>query len=200
MAARVKTLALSLLALALLLLMARRIFALRSELGELADRHERNVAALTSELTAARLGDSLSMAAAAALELRARGAERAVEGLRAQLQALRIRARDARSVTTVETVVRDTVWFPAIEEGHDTVAADTCRLYEDRWVTMELCGPRGGPASVSYSVRDSVTTVIHVAYRRRFLWWRWRPEYRATVVSHNARSTITAAAPVVIAD
>lgn len=178
-----------------------KVFSLRAEINELEDRHERNLSALTSELETARLDDSLSMASAAALELRAREAERAVEGLRSQLQALRIRARDARSVTAVETVTRDTVWFPVMGEACDTVAAgDTCRRYEDEWLTMELCGGPGGAASVSYAVRDSVTAVVHVRYRRRFLWWRWRLEYRATVVSHNARSTVTAASAVVIGE
>lgn len=201
MAGGVKTAAAALLLLALVLALSARVAALRSELGELEGRHERNLSALTSELEASRLHDSLSVVSAAALELRAREAERAAEGLREQLEALRIRARDARSVTAVETVTRDTVWFPVMGEARDTVAAgDTCRRYEDEWLTMELCGGPGGAASVSYAVRDSVTAVVHVRYRRRFLWWRWRPEYRATVVSHNARSTVTAASAVVIGE
>lgn len=202
MAGGIKAAAAALLLLALVLALSARVVALRSELGDLRGRHARNLSALTSELEAARLHDSLSVASAAALELRAREAERSVEGLRAQLRALRVRARDARSVTTVETVVRDTVWLPVMEgAAADTAgAADTCRRYEDAWLTLELCGAPGGAASVSYAVRDSVTAVVHVRYRRRFLWWRWRPEYRATVVSHNARSTVTAASAVVIGE
>lgn len=201
MAGGIKSAAAALLLLALVLALSARVVALRSELGDLRGRHGRNLSALTSELEAARLHDSLSVASAAALELRAREAERSVEGLRAQLRALRVRARDARSVTTVETVVRDTVWLPMVEGAADTAgAADTCRRYEDAWLTLELCGAPGGAASVSYAVRDSVTAVVHVRYRRRFLWWRWRPEYRATVVSHNARSTVTAASAVVIGE
>lgn len=201
MAGGIKAAAAALLLLALVLALSARVVALRSELGDLRGRHARNLSALTSELEAARLHDSLSVASAAALELRAREAERSVEGLRAQLRALRVRARDARSVTTVETVVRDTVWLPTVGEAADTAgAADTCRRYEDAWLTLELCGAPGGAASVSYAVRDSVTAVVHVRYRRRFLWWRWRPEYRATVVSHNARSTVTAASAVVIGE
>lgn len=198
MAGGIKTAAAALLLVALVLALSARVVALRSALGDLEDRHGRNLSALTSELETARLHDSLSVASAAALELRAREAERAAEGLRSQLQELRVRARDARSVTAVETVVRDTVWLPAMEDARG--AADTCRRYEDRWLTMELCGAPGGAASVSYAVRDSVTAVVHVRYRRRFLWWRWRPEYRATVVSHNARSTVTAASAVVIGE
>lgn len=201
MAGGIKSAAAALLLLALVLALSARVVALRSELGDLRDRHGRNLSALTSELEAARLHDSLSVASAAALELRAREAERSVEGLRAQLRALRVRARDARSVTTVETVVRDTVWLPMVGEAQGAAgAADTCRRYEDAWLTLELCGAPGGAASVSYAVRDSVTAVVHVRYRRRFLWWRWRPEYRATVVSHNARSTVTAASAVVIGE
>lgn len=197
----IKTAAAALLLLALVLALSARVVALRSELGDLEGRHARNLSALASELESARLHDSLSVASAAALELRAREAERAAEGLRSQLRALRVRARDARTVTAVETVVRDTVWLPMAEGARDTSgAADTCRRYEDAWLTMELCGGPDGAASVSYAVRDSVTAVVHVRYRRRFLWWRWRPEYRATVVSHNARSTVTAASAVVIGE
>ena len=69
--------------------------------------------------------------------------------------------------------------------------------YSDPWASVSLCRG-GGAASVSYSVRDSVSTVVHVRYRRRFLFLRWRPEFRATSVSHNPRASITNSTAVIV--
>lgn len=173
-----------------------RCASLRGELSELRDRHEANVSALTEEVRVTRLHDSLAVARAGALELRADEAERCAEGLRRQVSELRLRLKDVRSAVTVETVTRDTVYFPEIVEGG---IKDTCLTYSDNWATFRLCAD-GGAKVVEYSVRDSVTAYIHVHYRKRFLWWRWRPEYRATVVSGNPRATVTAMGAVVLTE
>lgn len=173
-----------------------RCVSLRVELSSLRDRHEANVAALTEEVRVTRLHDSLAVAQAGALELRAGEAERCAEGLRKQVAELRLRLKDVRSAVTVETVTRDTVYFPEIVKmGRE----DTCLTYSDNWATFRLCED-GSARAVEYAVRDSVTAYIHVHYRKRFLWWRWRPEYRATVVSGNPRATVTAMEAVVLTE
>lgn len=170
--------------------------SLRAELSALRDRHEANVSALAEEVRVTRLHDSLAVAQAGALELRAGEAERCAEGLRRQVAELRLRLKDVRSAVTVEAVTRDTVYFPEIvEQG----AEDTCLTYSDDWATFRLCSD-GASRMVEYSVRDSVTAYVHVHYRKRFLWWRWRPEYRATVVSGNPRATVTAMEAVVLTE
>lgn len=160
-------------------------------------RAERNAAAAAAAVERFKVADSLSAASAAALELTRKEAGRREAELMKSLSDMKIRARDARAVTTIATVVRDTVFFPAARPA-DGGAGDTCIRHVDKWLTLELCKAQGGAASVSYSVRDSVTAIVHVRYRRRFLWWRWRPEYRATVVSHNANSEINGVAAVVV--
>ena len=173
-----------------------RCASLRMELSETRDRHEANVSALTEEVRVTRLHDSLAVARAGVLELRAGEAERCAEGLRRQVSELRLRLKDVRSAVTVETVTRDTVYFPEIVGGG---IEDTCLTYSDRWATFRLCAD-GEARAVEYSVRDSVTAYVHVHYRKRFLWWRWRPEYRATVVSGNPRATVTALEAVVLTE
>ena len=99
----------------LLLLLAAALWGcwrLRGENAELRRRHEGNIAALTSELEAARFRDSLSQASARALELKASEAERLCGRLSEQLYDMGVRMRDVRSATATEVVVRDTVYFP----------------------------------------------------------------------------------------
>ena len=45
-----------------------------------------------------------------------------------------------------------------------------------------------------------MTTVVHVRYRRRFLFFRWKPEYRATSVCANPHAHIRSAAAVVVTE
>lgn len=172
----------------------------RAELSSVKERHEGNILALTAELERTRLHDSLSTASAAAMELRAGEAERVLAGLRRHVGDLGVRMRDVQSATTTETVTRDTVWLtlPTIGEEGAATAGDTCADYTDGWLTASLCVGGGGSASLAYAVRDSVATVVHVRYRRRFLWFRWRPEYRATVTSFNPRTEVVAAEAVVV--
>ncbi len=44
-----------------------------------------------------------------------------------------------RPAVTVETVTRDTVYFPEIAEGG---IEDTCLTYSDNWATFRLCAGR----------------------------------------------------------
>lgn len=178
-------------------LLGIRVAELSAEVSAANARAERNAAAAAAAVERFTVADSLSAASAAALELTRKEARRREAELLQDLSALKIRARDARAAATIATVLRDTVYLPAPAGGVESVA-DTCRRHADKWLTLEFCGKPGGAASVSYAVRDSVTAVVHVRYRRRFLWWRWRPEYRATVVSHNPSARINGVAAVVV--
>lgn len=191
-----KRLLMAIAAIAAIAFLLWRCVSLRVELSEMRDRHEANVTALTEEVRVTKLHDSLAVARAGVLELRADEAERCAAGLRRQVSELRLRLKDVRSAVSVETVTRDTVYFPEIV---DAAAKDTCLTYSDDWATFRLCAD-GGARVVEYAVRDSVTAYIHVHYRKRFLWWRWRPEYRATVVSGNPRATVTAMEAVVLTE
>lgn len=181
-------------AVAVILLLAWRCASLRAELSDEGRRHEANVAAAEGEIRRLRLKDSISCAVIGAMELRADEAGRLVKGLQERCKELGARVRDVRAAAAVETVITDTVYFPEAEG----LAGDTCLEYSDEWAALTLCGLGGASPSVSYSVRDSVETIVYVSYRRRFLWWRWRPEYRAAVMSKNPNTTVTAMEAVVI--
>lgn len=189
-----KRLIMEIAAIAVILLLAWRCAALRGELADEGRRHEANVAAAEGEIRRLRLKDSISCAVIGALELKADEAGRLVKGLRARCEELGARVRDVRAAAAVETVITDTVYFP--EAGG--LAGDTCVEYSDAWAALTLCGLDSGAPSVSYSVRDSVSTIVYVSYRRRFLWWRWKPEYRAAVMSKNPNTAVTAMEAVVV--
>lgn len=184
----------------LVVLLTYLLFKSRAEITDVKERHEGNMLALTAELEKTRLHDSLSTASAAALELRAGEAERVLSDLRRHVKDLGVRMRDVQSATTAETVTRDTVWLTLPAAGGDggAATADTCADYSDGWLTASLCLGADSSAALVYAVRDSVATIVHVRYRKRFLWFRWRPEYRATVTSFNPRTEVISAEAVVI--
>lgn len=187
---------------ALLLLSLVAIFRLIKSNNSLRHRHENNVRALSEEVTAAKFRDSLSQASVRSLELKAREAERLCASLSSQLEEQKIRMKDVKSASAVQTVTSDTV---LLESPAPMVAvpswpsSDTCLHYSDRWASLDIC-PSDGALSVAYSIRDSVSTVVHVHYAKKFLWFRWRPEFRATSFSANPNTTIFDAAAVVISE
>lgn len=191
----IKFFILAFIALAAVAYLSYQVVALKMELSELEDRHEGNIKALTEKAETYRLHDSIAVAQAAALELRAAEAGRTIEGLRGRVKELGARLKDVRSVTIMETVTRDTVFLPYETGGR----GDTCLAYSDGWVDISVCD-NGSGAGLTYSMRDSVTSYVHVSYGRRFLWWRWKPRYEVTITSNNPRTEITTASAIVISE
>lgn len=148
------------------------------------DRQAQNVRTLTTEARILTFRDSLRAAQVTALVLR----NGELEELRAKdaklIRDLHIRQKDVRTISNLETVIRDTVFLHVEQDGD----RDTSMLtFSDRWADLAFCPV---DSSVTYCFRDSVTVVQHVAYQRRFLWWRWKPKHTFTVVSHNPRCTL----------
>lgn len=174
---------------------------------ELKDRHERNIAALYSDIETWKYKDSVSAARYNALELKASEAERLCSDLRAQCERLGVRVKDVRSYNTNGVTYYDTIFLPApVRPSSDSVRIpplDTCLSYSDRWGGVSVClGGKGGlnGFSVSYAVHDTITSVIHVSYRKKFLWWKWKPEFKATSTCSNPHAVITDGAAVVVTD
>lgn len=185
-----------LVALAVIALLTWRLISLRVEMSELKERHEGNIRALTEKAETYRLHDSISVATAAALELKATEASRTIEGLKSKVKELGIRLRDVQSISTIETVTHDTIY---LSETMTKCRDDTCLTYTDGWLNMTLCNNDNG-ARLSYIIRDSLTSYVHVKYQRKFLWWRWRPQYQVTVTSHNPRTEVKTASAIVITE
>lgn len=171
---------------------------------ELKDRHERNIAALYSDIETWKFKDSVSAARCNALELKASEAERLCSDLRAQCERLGVRVKDVRSFASNGVTYRDTVFISVPARPSDSARIsplDTCLSYSDRWGGVSVClGEKGGGFSVSYSVHDTITSVVHVSYRKKFLWWRWKPEYKATSTCSNPHAVMVNASAVVVTE
>lgn len=69
-----------------------------------------------------------------------------------------------------------------------TPVNDSTLRYADKWVSFEYMTRN---QSLSYAVRDSLTTLVTRQYKHRFLWWRWGTKgYDLYVVSHNPKCKV----------
>ena len=80
-----------------------------------------------------------------------------------------------------------------------TVVVDTVRLhrgcpsvyeYSDRWARFHL-SMQPPDTVLTYSVRDSVITLVYREYKHRFLWWRWGTKgYQVKIINFNPHARI----------
>lgn len=110
----------------------------------------------------------------------------------AQIKNLRVRLRDAESVTQMDVRTEYAVRLDTVRVMiHDT--ARPALAYSDKWLTARLVGD-----SLAVTTRDSLTVLLH-SRRRRFLFWTWRRySGAATVVCKNPHSEILGVETVVI--
>lgn len=66
--------------------------------------------------------------------------------------------------------------------------SDSVLRYADKWCNFAY---RVRQKTLSYNVRDSLSTIISRQYRHRFLWLRWGTKgYQVHIVSHNPNAII----------
>ncbi len=79
-----------------------------------------------------------------------------------------------------------------------TRSADTIQLkppnafgrydYKDQWAEFHISIP---DSLMTYSIRDSITTLIYREYKHKFLWWKWGTKgYKVKVINFNPHSTV----------
>lgn len=79
-----------------------------------------------------------------------------------------------------------------------TRTADTIQLkppnafgrydYKDQWAEFHISIP---DSLMTYSIRDSITTLIYREYKHKFLWWKWGTKgYKVKVINFNPHSTV----------
>lgn len=149
--------------------------------GELSDevkRQTNNVKSLNDEICYYQFRDSAQCAEITALRLTKNELLQLRNNDATTIKQLGIKTKDVETIIKTETIVRDTVIF---------VLRDSCLSYQDRWASIEACLNTG---EMSYQYSDSVLTCVYVKYNKRFLWWRWRPEYRTVVVNFNPHATV----------
>ena len=177
--------------------MVVRSCSLSSQLRDEKEMHLQNLTALTSEVRRLKYSDSVSAAQVSALTLRANDAERLCSQLRQDLKIMGIRMKDVANATEVIMVNSDTVFIPLVDSirvGHRLCYANT-----DDWVNFNV-SLLPDTMALAYTIRDTVETIVHVQYQKRFLWWRWKPQYKTTVVSRCPSSEVTGVTSVVIDD
>lgn len=177
--------------------MVMRSCSLSSQLRDEKEMHLQNLTALTSEVRRLKYSDSVSAAQVSALTLRANDAERLCTQLRQDLKIMGIRMKDVANATEVITVNSDTVFIPLVDSIR--VGHRLCYDYTDDWVNFNV-SLLPDTMALAYTIRDTVETIVHVQYQKRFLWWRWKPQYKTTVVSRCPSSEVTGMTSVVIDD
>ena len=177
--------------------MVVRSCSLSSKLRDEKEMHLQNLTALTSEVRRLKYSDSVSAAQVSALTLRANDAERLCSQLRQDLKIMGIRMKDVANATEVITVNSDTVFIPLVDSIR--VGHRLCYDYTDDWVNFNV-SLLPDTLELAYTIRDTVETIVHVQYQKRFLWWRWKPQYKTTVVSRCPSSEVTGVTSVVIDD
>ena len=177
--------------------MVMRSCSLSSQLRDEKEMHLQNLTTLTSEVRRLKYSDSVSAAQVSALTLRANDAERLCSQLRQDLKIMGIRMKDVANATEVITVNSDTVFIPLVDSVR--VGHRLCYSYTDDWVNFNV-SLLPDTMALAYTIRDTVETIVHVQYQKRFLWWRWKPQYKTTVVSRCPSSEVTGVTSVVIDD
>lgn len=66
--------------------------------------------------------------------------------------------------------------------------SDSVLHYADRWCNFKY---QVKPKKLTYSVRDSLSTIVSHTYKHRFLWWRWGTKgYQVHIVNHNPNARV----------
>lgn len=172
-----------------------RSCSLSSKLRDEKEMHLQNLTTLTSEVRRLKYSDSVSAAQVSALTLRAIDAERLCSQLRKELKIMGIRMKDVANATEVITVNSDTVFVPLVDSIR--VGHRLCYDYTDDWVNFNVCILTDTMA-LTYTIRDTVQTIVHIQYQKRFLWWRWKPIFKTTCISKNKHTYIDCINTIVI--
>lgn len=172
-----------------------RSCSLSSKLRDEKEMHLQNLTTLTSEVRRLKYTDSVSAAQVSALTLRANDAERLCTKLRKDIKIMGIRMKDVANATEVITVNSDTVFIPLVDSVR--VGHRLCYDYTDDWVNFNVC-ILPDTMALEYTIRDTVETIVHVQYQKRFLWWRWKPIFKTTCISKNKHTYIDCINTIVI--
>ena len=146
--------------------MVARSCSLSSQLKDEKEMHLQNLTDLTSEVRRPKYSDSVSAAQVSALTLRASDAERLCSQLRQDLKIMGIRMKDVANATEVIMVNSDTVFIPLVDSVR--VGHRLCYAYTDDWVNFDVC-LLPDTLALAYTIRDTVETIVHIHYKKRFL-------------------------------
>lgn len=96
-----------------------------------------------------------------------------------------IKTKDVVQQHNQQVIVHDTVYLvPEVSLNDSTISF----TYSDKWASFNVDMK---DTTLTYSIRDSLTTYISKKYKHKFLWFRWgKNGYDVNVVNHNPNSHI----------
>lgn len=155
-------------------------------------RLENNYNALTNDVKTYRLKDSSAVAETETLLLTKQEFENRYKETKQKIKDLKIKINKLRSYQTTNIITDykiDTIRLI------DTIVRDSlkCFEYTDNWVEFSGCLDREYLINSQITTFDTINTYLSKQYRKRFLFFKWKPYYKVTLHSKNPYSKITSA-------
>ncbi len=180
-------------------LMAFAFVIVFSEMGHYrseAERLSNNQTALRKDLQAYRLKDSSSVAEIETLQMTKKEFKTLCERQQKEITDLNIKLRYLQSISTADLsheYVFDTIRLydsVFISNDIDTIK---CFKYADNYINLKGCVDKDAVTNLNIKSYDTITTVVSKKYRKKFLFFKWRPYYNVTLRSKNPYSEIRTA-------
>lgn len=144
------------------------------------ERQSGNVSTLMRGVEKYKVRDSFNVSSVSALNLTVDELKKYRSDDAALIKELKLRPKDVEYITKTKIITRDSLVFKIDSVG--------CFHYLDKWLRVDACI---GDSNMVIESRDSIAQVVHVIYKHKFLWWRWKViGFRQEVVNFNPKSEI----------
>lgn len=159
------------------------------------ERLTNNQTTLRQELKTYRLKDSSAVAEIETLTLSKKEFERLCSKQTEELKQLNIKLKRLQSVSTTnlthiysfDTIkVYDSIF---VKNVIDTIK---CFNYSDNYITLGGCLGDNTINDLFVKTFDTISTFVSKEYRKKFLFFKWKPYYKVTIKSNNPYSEIKA--------
>ena len=177
------------------------LFFLRTE------RHKRqeitnNYIALKKDLEGERKANGMYVAEIEALTLQKNDFERLYTEQEKELKQLGIKVKRLQSISTTNITheyIFDTVQiFDSVKVLNNKIDTLKCFKFTDNYINFEGCFAHETCFATKIQTVDTLSIALHKNYRKKFLFFHWKPFYKVTIISKNPYSTVTGAEHITI--
>ncbi|MBR1773893.1 MAG: hypothetical protein IJ759_00035 [Bacteroidales bacterium] len=161
------------------------------------ERLKNNQISLTKDIEGYRLKDSSFVAQIETLSVSKDEFMQVCSEQAEEIKALNIKLKRLQNVTTS---ILEHNYFIDTLRVYDSVIKDTfitdtmkCFDYSDSWIRFSGCFANETVFGSKIQTFDTLTTIVHKKYRKKFLFFHWKPYYKVTLHSKNPYSVITRA-------
>jgi len=159
------------------------------------ERLKNNITALTKRMHEYVLKDSTQKVEIEQLTYKNEEMYFINDALNNYIDILDIKRKNVKEITQISTranyvidtfFVKDTIIIT--EKQTDTL---TKTHYKDAYVDLSVSQKDNKITKADIITFDTITTIVHKEYRKRFLCFKWRPYYKVTIHNTNPYSRIT---------